>query len=62
MKQYPFLLIIALFLIVTGVQPCNAQTSFTFGYDASGNRLNRTITLKSAKIPNDTTEYKLYFD
>ena len=56
MKQYPYLLIIALFLIVTGFQPCSAQTSFTFGYDASGNRLNRTIPLKSATIPKDTTE------
>lgn len=34
-----------------------AQTSYTFGYDASGNRTSRTITLKSAFIPQNDSIY-----
>ena len=44
--------------MVTGVHPCKAQTTFSFGYDASGNRLTRTITLKSALITKDSVELK----
>lgn len=50
--------IIFFFFVLISTLSVNAQTNFTFGYDASGNRLTRTITLKSASISKDSIEIK----
>lgn len=58
MKQNLYLLVLIIFLVITVLKPGQAQTIFSFGYDASGNRLTRTITLKSASISKDSVELK----
>jgi YD repeat-containing protein len=51
--QYFFILLFSLTLLIA--YSGKAQTSYTFGYDASGNRTSRTISLKSAFIPQNDT-------
>ena len=58
MKHNVFRLNMILLLVAAIVHPCKAQTTFSFGYDASGNRLTRTISLKSALITQDSVEIK----
>jgi YD repeat-containing protein len=54
MKQYLYFSIISLFLLLASLAG-NAQTTYSFTYDASGNRLSRIIPLKSASIANKDT-------
>lgn len=59
MKKLLYFLILSLFLTLILAFEGSAQTSYIFGYDASGNRTSRTIALKSAFIPqNDTIAAK----
>lgn len=59
MKKLMYFLILSFSLTLLCAIKGNAQTSFTFAYDASGNRTSRTIALKSAFIPqNDTIAAK----
>lgn len=54
MKQYLYFSIVSLFLLMASLAG-NAQTTYSFTYDASGNRLSRIIPLKSAHIVNQDT-------
>lgn len=54
MKQYLYFSIVSLFLVLASLAG-NAQTTYSFTYDASGNRLSRIIPLKSAHIANQDT-------
>lgn len=57
MKTLYLLACLLVAVLFSGI--AHAQTSFEFTYDASGNRLTRTvILLKSATIPSDTLEAK----
>ena len=59
MKKLLYFIAMSFFLALILAFEGKAQTSFTFGYDASGNRTSRTIALKSAFIPqNDTIAAK----
>ena len=55
MKKLMYFLILSFSLTLLCTIKGNAQTSFTFAYDASGNRTSRTIALKSAFIPQNDT-------
>lgn len=49
------LLIIPIILLLLGSLTGSAQTTYSFTYDAAGNRLSRIIPLKSARIENQDT-------
>lgn len=50
-----YFLIVSIFLLLLSNLAGNAQTTYSFTYDASGNRLSRVIPLKSARIENKDT-------
>ena len=54
MKKFQ-LIVIPIVLLLLGNLSGNAQTTFSFTYDAAGNRLSRIIPLKSASIENKDT-------
>ena len=54
MKQFTYFSIVSLFLLLASLAG-NAQNTYSFTYDASGNRLSRIIPLKSASIANKDT-------
>ena len=54
MKQFIYFFIVSFFLLLASLAG-NAQTTYSFTYDASGNRLSRIIPLKSARIANKDT-------
>ena len=54
MKQFIYFSIVSLFLFLASLGG-NAQTTHSFTYDASGNRLSRIIPLKSAHITKQDT-------
>ena len=49
------LFIIPILLLLLGNLSVNAQATYSFTYDAAGNRLSRTIPLKSAHIASKDT-------
>jgi YD repeat-containing protein len=49
------LFILSFLLLLLGNLSGNAQTTYSFTYDAAGNRLSRIIPLKSARIANQDT-------
>lgn len=56
MKKPIFIIVLAFMALAFNSM---AQTTYTFTYDASGNRLSRTIQLKSGSITqNDTVAAK----
>ncbi|MDO8929534.1 MAG: T9SS type A sorting domain-containing protein [Bacteroidota bacterium] len=55
MKQFTYFSIVSLFLLLACLAG-NAQTTYSFTYDAAGNRTSRIIPLKSAHIANQDAQ------
>jgi YD repeat-containing protein len=55
MKKFIYFLLLSFFIVLVQSIEGKAQTSYTFTYDASGNRLSRTISLKNASISQNDT-------
>jgi len=55
MKKLNCFFILTIFMVTLLAYAADAQTNYTFGYNARGHRITRTsILLKSATLPSDT--------